>query len=280
PGSPLAISLSGTGVAPTFLLGTNPTSLNFGNVNVGSTSPLSFTVTNSGNSKVTISSVMATGAGFSTSGVTSGLILAPNQSATLTVAFAPTLAQSATGSVTVLSNATNSPATVTLSGGGIQNAAASFSVWVAPSLLRVGKTDAAGTASSINLSSARGETVDTQVVVQGPAGGLTNVNLSASALTGPGGATIPASNVTLYREYYITVTGTASYGGGSNPPLGSATSAEPLLPFNDPETGAPLCGTAAVLKACNASISAGQNQPYWIDRSVPPRRADTPTGRH
>jgi len=52
--------------------------------------------------------------------------------------------------------------------------------------------------------------VDTQVVVQGPAGGLTNINVSATALTGPNGATIAASNVTLYREYYITVTGTAT----------------------------------------------------------------------
>src|SRR5256712_6114500 len=130
-------------------------------------------------------------------------------------------------------------------------------VWIAPSLVRVGPTDAPGTTSSINLSSARGETVDTQIIVTAFAGGLTNVNLSASALTGPGGASIPASSVTLYREYYITVTGTANYGGGGNPPLGSGTYPEPLIPFNDPETGSPLCGTAATLKACNASISAG-----------------------
>jgi hypothetical protein len=144
----------------------------------------------------------------------------------------------------------------------------------------VGKTDAAGTTSSISLSSARGETVDTQVVVQGPSGGLTNVNVSASALTGPGGATIPASNVTLYREYYLTVTGTANYGGGSNPPLGSGTYPEPLIPFNDPETGSPLCGTAATLKACNATISAGQNQPYWIDISVPHGVTNSPPGTY
>jgi Domain of unknown function (DUF4091) len=155
-----------------------------------------------------------------------------------------------------------------------------FPVWVSSSLARVGQTDGPGTASSISLSSARGETVDTQVIVQGPVAGLTNVNLSASALTGPGGATIPASNVTLYREYYVTVTGTASYGGGSNPPLGSGTYAEPLIPFNDPESGLPLCGTGATLKACNATISAGQNQPYWIDISVPRGATNSPTGTY
>jgi len=155
-----------------------------------------------------------------------------------------------------------------------------FPAWVAPSLDRVGQTDAPGTLSSIALSGARGETVDTQVVVQGPAGGLTNVNVSASALTGPNGVTIAASNVTLYREYYLSVTGTASYGGGSNPPLGSGTYAEPLIPFNDPETGAALCGSSASLKACNASVSAGQNQPYWIDISIPHGVANSPAGTY
>ncbi|HEV2195107.1 MAG TPA: immunoglobulin domain-containing protein [Candidatus Acidoferrum sp.] len=155
---------------------------------------------------------------------------------------------------------------------------AAFPVWVSPGLLRVGQTDAPGTTSSINLFSARGETVDSQVIVQGPSGGLTSVNLSASALTGPSGAIIPASNITLYREYYIAVTGTASYGGGSNPPLGSGTYPEPLIPFLDPETGAALCSTSAALKACNASVSAGQNQPYWIDISVPHGATNSPTG--
>jgi len=153
-------------------------------------------------------------------------------------------------------------------------------LWVVSGLVRVGKTDTPGAGSSISLSGARGETVDTQVVLQGPSSGLTNVNLSASALTGPGGATIPASNITLYREYYLSVTGTASYGGGSNPPLGSGTYPEPLIPFNDPETGASLCGSTATLKACNASVSAGQNQPYWIDISVPRGATNSPPGTY
>ena len=160
------------------------------------------------------------------------------------------------------------------------SSSAAFPVWVSSSLVRVGQSDAPGSASLISLSSARGETVDTQVIVQAPVGGLTNVNLSASALTGPGGATIPASSVTLYREYYVTVTGTANYGGGSNPPLGSGIYAEPLIPFNDPETGSPLCGTSAALQACNATISAGQNQPYWIDISVPRGATNSPTGTY
>src|SRR6266852_2439848 len=161
-----------------------------------------------------------------------------------------------------------------------QTSSAPFSVWVSPGLVGVGQTDAPGTVCSISLSGARGETVDTQVIVQAPADGLTNANVSASALTGPGGATIPASSVTLYREYYLSVTGTASYGGGSNPPLGSGTYPERLRPFNDPETGAPLCATTAILKACNATVSAGRTQPYWIDIGVPHGATNAPPGTY
>ncbi len=161
-----------------------------------------------------------------------------------------------------------------------KSSAAPFPVWVASGLVRVGKTEAPGMVSSIDVSGARGEIVDAQIIVHAPARGLTNVNVSASDLTAPGGATIPASSITVYREHYVTVTGTAKYGGGSNPPLGSGTYPEPLIPFNDPETGTSLCKTSAVLKACNASIIAGENQPYWIDITIPHGTAPSPSGTY
>src|SRR6267378_4925765 len=55
-------------------------------------------------------------------------------------------------------------------------ASSAFTVWAESSLVRVGKTAPPGTASAISLSGARGETVDAQVIVRAPAGGLTNVN--------------------------------------------------------------------------------------------------------
>jgi hypothetical protein len=116
PNSPLAITLSGTGVATTSLLGTNPTSLSFGSVNVSGNSSLGATLTNNGNSNVTISTVTVSGAGFSASGVSAGTTLTPNQSVTLNVSFAPTAVGSLLGSVTVVSDASNSPTTIPLSG--------------------------------------------------------------------------------------------------------------------------------------------------------------------
>ena len=161
-----------------------------------------------------------------------------------------------------------------------KSSAAAFPVWVASGLIRVGKTEAPGMISSIDISGARGEVVDAQIIVHAPPHGLTNVNVRASDLAAPGGETIPSSSITLYREHYVTVAGTANYGGGSNPPLGAGTYPEPLIPFNDPETGAPLCGTSAALKACNASITPGENQPYWIDISIPHGTTTSPSGTY
>ena len=151
-----------------------------------------------------------------------------------------------------------------------------ISVWVAPSLVRVKPSDTPGTTSSISLSGGRGEYVDTQIIVNAPAGGLTNVNMSASNLTGPNGATIAASQVTFYREYYVTVTGSTPE-GGTNPPLGSGTYPEPLIPFNDPQTGSPLNGS---LKAVPATVTANQNQPFWVDIFVPRGTGSAPPGTY
>src|SRR5712671_5675532 len=119
--------------AATSLLNGSTTSLNFSSVSVGSNRNLGVTFTNAGNSDVTVSNVTIAGAGFAASGVSTGQILTPGQTASLNVSFTPASAASVNGSVTVASNATNSPATITLSGAGVP-AAASHSAtlnWVA-----------------------------------------------------------------------------------------------------------------------------------------------------
>jgi len=102
----------------TFLLSITPTSLSFGSVNTGASSTLAVTLMNSGSSNVTISNVGISGTGFNASGVPAGTILPPTKTATLNVTFAPASTGSATGSVSISSNATNSPATITLAGTG------------------------------------------------------------------------------------------------------------------------------------------------------------------
>ncbi|MGB0002458.1 MAG: choice-of-anchor D domain-containing protein, partial [Candidatus Acidiferrales bacterium] len=118
PNSPISIALSGTGQAATQVLSASPSSLNFSTVNDGSSTSLNVTLTNTGNSNITISGTTATGAGFSATGV-NGTTLSPNQTATLVVTFAPTSAGAVSGSVAVSSNASNSP-TISLAGTGVQ----------------------------------------------------------------------------------------------------------------------------------------------------------------
>ena len=117
PTSPTAVPLSGTGVAATFILTANPTSLDFGAVTVTSNSTEGVTLTNTGNSTITISSVTVSGAEFSASGVAPGTVLTPTQSTTLKVTFAPTTGGSASGTVTVNCNATTPPS-IAVSGTG------------------------------------------------------------------------------------------------------------------------------------------------------------------
>ena len=118
--------------AATSLLNYSATSLSFSSVNIGGNSSLGVTFTNVGNSDVTISSVSIGGAGFAASGISTGQILTPGQTASLNVTFTPAGAGSVTGSVTVASNVTNSPATITLSGTGVQAVSHSATLsWVA-----------------------------------------------------------------------------------------------------------------------------------------------------
>ena len=101
------------------LLTPNTTNLLFGSVTLGSSSVLGVTFTNSGNTSVTVSNVTISGAGFTASGLSAGQIVAPGAAVTLNVTFAPAAILGVTGSVTVTSNATNSPATISVSGAGI-----------------------------------------------------------------------------------------------------------------------------------------------------------------
>jgi hypothetical protein len=117
-GNVTPVSLTGTGTQPGPSLSANPSSLSFASTVVGSTTAAqSVTVTNTGTASATISSVAATGDFQQTN--TCGTSLAVNASCTISVTFAPTTGGARTGTVTVTSNAVNSPTTISLSGSGI-----------------------------------------------------------------------------------------------------------------------------------------------------------------
>src|SRR6202790_2959984 len=100
-------------------LAASATSLNFGNVAPGASSPQTLTVTNTGTSAVTISQATVTGAGFSIVGGMSSVSIAAGQNQIFQVQFAPKSAGSVSGSISVASDATNSPLAISLSGNGM-----------------------------------------------------------------------------------------------------------------------------------------------------------------
>jgi hypothetical protein len=114
--------------AATRLLSATPASLSFGNISIGGSSLLTSTLTNTGNSSVTVSNVSIVGAGLNVSGVATGQILLPGQMATLNVTFAPAAVGVVAGSVAVTSNASNSPTTVLVSAAGIKSLSHSTSL--------------------------------------------------------------------------------------------------------------------------------------------------------
>ncbi|MHB8474601.1 MAG: choice-of-anchor D domain-containing protein, partial [Gammaproteobacteria bacterium] len=120
PSSPTAVSLTGTGIAAILTLGISPASLSFGNVTTGTTSvSQNVTITNTGNSNVTISQITLSGSGYAMTGGSAPVTLSPSQNLILTIQFGPTLVGSLSGGISMVSNAIGSPATVALSGTGI-----------------------------------------------------------------------------------------------------------------------------------------------------------------
>lgn len=117
--SPSVLALTGTGATATQFLSLSTNTVSFGNVATGASSALPVTVVNTGNSNVQISKIAASGAGYSLSGASAPVTLTPSQQMTFSVIFSPAVAGSVSGSVTITSNATGSPSTISLSGSGV-----------------------------------------------------------------------------------------------------------------------------------------------------------------
>lgn len=122
-------------------------SLNFGTVNTGASSTLPSTLTNTGASSVTVSNVSISGAGFNAIGVSAGQMIPVGQTATLNVSFAPAATGTVTGSVTIVSDASNSPTTISLFGAGAAVSHSASLSWIASSSAVIGYNVYRGTVS-------------------------------------------------------------------------------------------------------------------------------------
>lgn len=123
-GSPQSVALSGNGISTTVTV--SPSSVAFGKQAVGAASTVhTVTVTNSGNSALTVASVAVFGAnsGDFTQTDNCGSSVAAGASCTISLTFKPAAAGARAGTLAITDNAAGSPQSVPLSGTGISTSA-------------------------------------------------------------------------------------------------------------------------------------------------------------
>ena len=220
----------------------SPSSLSFGNVQTGTSQSKNDTVTNTGQSNLTISQVTVTGTGFSITGVVAPLTLTPGDSATLSVQFAPTTEGAVSGNVVFTTD--NGTVSLPISGTG------------------VAAGDLSANPSSINFGSVVIGSAASQTVTLKNNGG-SNVTVTAAAATGAGfsesGLTLPLT-LTPNQTTTFTVSFAPTVSGSANGNVALTVSGEPELDI-------PLAGmglTPATLTASPTSLTftnvlVGQN---------------------
>ena len=141
-------------------LAASPSSVSFGNMQVGSSQTRHEVLTNSGNSTIAISKATVTGAGFRLSGLNLPLSLNKGQSVTFSILFTPKVVGSASGAIAVVSNASKPTLTIALAGSGIPAGRLTSSLTAlnfGSATIRTSKTLRAtltATVSSVRISSA------------------------------------------------------------------------------------------------------------------------------
>jgi hypothetical protein len=212
-----SVSVSGTVAQSGLTL--SPASINFGTAVTGVANTQTVQIANPGSIPVTITAANISGAGFSTSGLAVPLILSAGKAATFNVQFDPKSAGASAGSLYLVSDATNPPSAIALSGAGI---APGLSLTVNPLNVNFGNVNVGTTASrSVTLTN----TGNSNVVISHAA--LTGANLS---LSGGSAVTLsPSQSITLTVQYSPT---TAASTAGTLAIVSDANRAPSAIPIS------------------------------------------------
>jgi HYDIN/CFA65/VesB family protein/centrosomal CEP192-like protein len=180
--TPLAVNLDGTGVA---LSGGNPgieatpSSVNFGNVTVGTTDTQTMRLGNTGTTELTITKISVSGTGFSASGLSIPHTLAPGKDTMFTASFKPNETGTHSGSIAISSNAGSSPLSISMTGSGVTTNA------------RLSASTATVSFGTIKV----GTTISQNVVLKNI--GNINVQITSMVAVGVGFKATGGANVTL-----------------------------------------------------------------------------------
>jgi len=182
----------------------SPASLSFGNVQVGSSSSQTETLTNTGSANLTIYQDSITGSGFSLSGLIVPLTLTPGQSYTFSVTFTPASSGSVTGIASVGSRMWRSKLSLPLTGAG----AAAGQLAVSPAMESFGNVNVGSSASMSAAFTASGSAVT--ISSAGDSNGEFTLSGIAFPLTVQPGQSVPFT-VTFAPQTSGTASGTLSF---------------------------------------------------------------------
>jgi hypothetical protein len=234
------ISLSGTGISDG-QLAVDPGSEAFGSVTVGSKQSQSVTLTNTGGTTVTVSNASVSGVGFQLSGISTPLTLNASQSAIFTVAFAPQATGSASGNLTITSDATNPDLSMSLSGTGTS---AVGQLAVSPGTLNLGSVVVGASKSASGTLSASGANVTVT------AASTNNSVFTIGGLSLP--VTIPAGQSTSFSITFSPLTS-----GTANASLTVASNGQPSTTAESLTGSGTAAPTHTVNLSWNGSTSSG-----------------------
>ena len=207
-------STSPSSPTPAGSLSLSSSTLNFGNVQLGSAKSMLLALTNAASSAaVQISQVTASGPSFTVTGVTLPVNLAAGQSVTLSVDFKPTSAGSTSGNVSIASTATNSNISVGLSGAGL----ASGQLAVSPASMNFSGVTVGGSQNQTGTLTAG----SSSITVSSASWNGTGFSLSGISfpVTVPAGQNVPFT-VTFAPQTTGAVNGTVSFvSNASNSPV-------------------------------------------------------------
>ena len=262
PGSPQSVQVSGTGVAPpppAPVVTVTPNPVGFPAITQGTTSsPITVTVTNSGNATLNISSVLLAGNNVTDFSMTNGCSgpYAPNASCMITLTFTPLAAGQRSAILSISDDAQNSPQSIQVSG----------------TATAVPPTNPAVSLSSTNVSFGvitQGTSAGPQTVTVTNSGG-SSLHISSVVLGGANSGEFIMTNGCTASAYSVNATCTI---GVSFAPLGTGSRSVTIALTDDapnsPQTinvggnasPAIIVGPAPG-GSTSATISAGQTAVY------------------
>jgi hypothetical protein len=262
--SPMSVTVTlAVTAAQTNLLTVNPTSVAFGNINLANNNTKTVTLTNSGTGSVTISQINVVGLGITVNGVATPMTLSAGQTTVLSIVYSPTILGVVAGSISVVSNATNSPAVILATGTGVQP-----QLTASPASLNFGNVAVGSSGSQTITLSNTGSAVATisQAVVSGTGYTMSGITMPMTLAAGASTSFSVQFAPTSAGSDSGTVTVTSNT---PNSPTMVATSGTGTAPVQHSVSLSWVASTSQTVVGYNIYRGSVSGGPYTVLNSTP-----------